>query len=46
MRNPDETRIFYEQIVANKQRDAFIIGGNFNAKTKLQVSETENQLGN
>ena len=50
VRNPDETRIFYEQlsslINSIKQRDALIIiiGGDFNAKTKLQVSEMENQL--
>ena len=48
MRNPDETHIFYEQlsslINSVKQRDALIIGGDFNAKTKLQVSELENQL--
>ena len=47
-RNPDETRIFYEQlstlINSIKQRDVLIIGGEFNAKTKLQVSELENQL--
>ena len=47
-RNPDETHIFYEQlsplINSIKQRDALIIGGDFNAKTKLQVSEMENQL--
>ena len=43
VRNPDETHIFYEQlsslINSIKQRDALIIGGDFNAKTKLQVSE-------
>ena len=48
VRNPDETHIFYEQlsslINSIKQRDALIIGGDFNAKTKLQVSEMENQL--
>ena len=37
MRNPDETRIFYEQLLSLinfiKQKDAFIIGGDFNAKT-------------
>ena len=48
VRNPDETRIFYQQLssLTNsfKQRDALIIGGDFNAKTKLQVSEKENQL--
>ena len=49
MRNRDETCvIFYEQLssLTNsiKQRDALIIGGEFNAKTKLQVSEMENQL--
>ena len=48
VRNPDETHIFYEQlsslINSVKQRDALIIGGDFNAKTKLQVSELENQL--
>ena len=48
MRNPDETGIFYEQlsslINSIKQRDALITGGDFNAKTKLQVSEMENQL--
>ena len=36
MRNPDETRIFYEQLLSLinsiKQKDAFIIGGDFNAK--------------
>ena len=39
VRNPDETRIFYEQlsslINSIKQRDALIIGGDFNGKTKL-----------
>ena len=48
MRNPDETRIFYEQlpllINSVKQRDALIIGGDINAKTELQVSEMKNQL--
>ena len=48
VRNPDETHIFYEQLSALinsiKQRDALIIGGDFNVKTKLQVSEMENQL--
>ena len=48
MRNPDETGIFYEQLSSLinfiKQRDALITGGDFNAKTKLQVSEMENQL--
>ena len=48
VRNPDETRIFYEQLLSlinsMKQRDALIIGGDFNAKTELQVSEMENQL--
>ena len=48
VRNPDETRIFYEQlsslINSIKQRDALIIGREFNAKTKLQVSEMENEL--
>ena len=48
MRNPDETHIFYEQlsslINSIKQRDGLIIGGDLNAKTKLQVSEMENQL--
>ena len=48
MRNPDETHIFYEKlsslINSIKQRDALTIGGDFNAKTKLQVSEMENQL--
>ena len=48
MRNPDETRIFYEQLLSLKnsikQRDVLIIGGDFNAKTKLQVSDIENQL--
>ena len=48
IRNPDETRIFYEQLSSVikliKQRDAPIIGGDFQAKTKLQVSEMENQL--
>ena len=47
-RDPDETRIFYEQlsslINSIKQRDALIIEGDFNAKTKLRVSEMENQL--
>ena len=47
-RNPDKTRIFYEQlstlINSIKQRDALINGGDFNAKTKLQVPELENQL--
>ena len=47
VRNPDETHIFYEQlsslINSIKQRGALIIGRDFNAKTKLQVSETENQ---
>ena len=46
--NLDETRIFYEElsslINSMKQRDALIIGWDFNAKTKLQVSEMENQL--
>ena len=48
VRNPDETRIFYEQlsslINSIKQRDVLIIVGDFNAKTKLQVSEMENQF--
>ena len=48
VRNPDETHIFYEQlsslINSIKQRDGLIIGGDLNAKTKLQVSEMENQL--
>ena len=48
MRNSDETRIFYEKlsslINSIKQRDTFISRGDFNAKTKLQVSEIENQL--
>ena len=48
VRNPDETHIFYEQlsslINSIKQRNVLIIGGDFNAKTKLQVSEMENQL--
>ena len=48
VRNPDETHIFYEKlsslINSIKQRDALTIGGDFNAKTKLQVSEMENQL--
>ena len=48
VRNPDETRIFYEQLLSLKnsikQRDVLIIGGDFNAKTKLQVSDIENQL--
>ena len=48
VRNPDETHIFYEKlsslINSIKQRDALIIGGDLNAKTKLQVSEIENQL--
>ena len=48
VKNSDETCIFYEKlsslINSIKQRDAFIIGGDFNSKTKLQVSETENQL--
>ena len=47
VRNP-ETCIFYEQLssLVNsiKQRDARIIGGDFNAKTKVQVSEMEKQL--
>ena len=42
IRNPDETRIFYEQlwslIKSIKQKDDLRIGGDFNAKTKLQVS--------
>ena len=48
VRSPDETCIFYEKlsslINSIKQRDALIIGGDFNAKTKLQVPEMENQL--
>ena len=43
VKNPDETRIFYEQLSSLmnsiKQRDTLIIGGDFNAKIKLQVSE-------
>ena len=44
VRNPDETRIFYEQLSSLnsiKQRDALVIGGDVNAKTKLQVSDME-----
>ena len=48
MRNPDETRFFYEQlsslINSIKQKDTRIIGRVSNAKTKLQVSEMKNQL--
>ena len=48
VRHPDETRIFFEQlsslINSIKQKGVLIIGGDFNAKTKLQVSEMENQL--
>ena len=48
MRSPEETRIFYEQlsslINSIKQSDILIIGGDFNAKTKLQVSEMEINL--
>ena len=48
MGNPDETRIFYEQlsvlINSIKQRDVLINGENFHAKTKLLVSEMEYQL--
>ena len=47
VRNPDETRIFYEQLLSLinsiKQRDALIIG-DFTARTKLRVPEMENQL--
>ena len=47
-RNPDKIRIFYEQLLSLinsiKQRDALIIGGDFNTKTRLQVSEMESQL--
>ena len=32
------------QINSIRQRDVLIIGGDFNAKTKLQVSEMQNQL--
>ena len=43
MRNPDETRIFYEQlswlINSIKQKDALITEGDFNAKTELQVTD-------
>ena len=39
VRNPDETRIFYEHlsslINSIKQRDALITGGDFNAKTLI-----------
>ena len=48
VRSPEETRIFYEQlsslINSIKQSDILIIGGDFNAKTKLQVSEMEINL--
>ena len=48
VRNPDDTRIFYEQlsslINSIKQSDVIVIGGDFNAKTKLQVSEMEINL--
>ena len=48
VRNPEDTRIFYEQlsslINSIKQSDVLIIGGDFNAKTKLQVSEMEINL--
>ena len=48
VRNPEDTRIFYEQlsslINSIKQSDVLIIGGDFNAKTKLQVSEMEMNL--
>ena len=48
VRNPDETHIFCEQLSSSinsiEQRDSLIIGGDFNAKTKLQVLEMENQL--
>ena len=49
MSNPDETRIFYEKFLSLinsiKQRDALIIRGDFNAKTKLQVLGMEDELG-
>ena len=39
MRNPDETRIFYEQLLSLKnsikKRHVLIIGGDFNAKINL-----------
>ena len=48
MKNPDETHNFCEQLswLINfiKQRNALIIRRDFNAKTKLQVSEMESQL--
>ena len=48
VRSPEETHIFYEQlsslINSIKQSDILIIGGDFNAKTKLQVSEMEINL--
>ena len=48
VRNPDEAHNFYEQlsslITSIKQRDALTTGGDFSEKTKLQVSEMENQL--
>ena len=41
VRNPDETRIFYEHlsslINSIKQRDALITGGDFNAKTLIAI---------
>ena len=43
MRNPNETRIFYEQlsslINSIKRRNALITGGDFNSKTELEVTD-------
>ena len=49
IKNPEETNAFYDELTSllklNKNRDAVIIGGDFNAKTKLSTYNSQRVVG-